>query len=447
MTKNLKLFLCYSLGFILLASCQGKSSSKRIAKEPKAIEMAKELKVACVDQQNCSASVGNFVGYQINKNLHSEGYQVFFGNCTASLINETTVITNRHCFLNKVAKAGDSCENIFVKFPKVREYPEHLAECKQILFRPDIHPTDEMQEVQNLDVAIVQLKNPVPRPILRTSTEGFKNNETAIVHRFTTEKEGSFLETLKCPVIQDAAASETMRLAAHTYSAFVYLGDCPIIESNSGSPILNEQGLLKGVISFAVYANKVQEAIGPAAKDLKNGAGGINLACVNSPLINPQGVRHEMCEATLDWSKQNSLSINRLNELEIYRPQLLRKEDFFLNASKEFAMTYTAAKEDSFSFLDALIGPSLHWFSPSCAKNIEQLKDFYESQQTIPLLEDEIRKFDQYGRLEEKVNILLLIVKEIEVVQLKNLSFELKISGSLLDENKTFIQEIPLCEK
>ena len=434
---------------IIVLSCQDRPSQiHRVLKEPNLREFAEKMGVTCVNQETCSASVGNFVVYQPVKDLKGTGYNINFGNCTGSLIAEDLVITNRHCFIERNIKVGDSCPTIFVKFPKVREHEEVLSECKQIVFYPDIQPKTEEQKIQNLDVAIIQLKSPVKRPVLKTSNEGFKNNDLVTIHRFTTQQTGSRLDTLTCPVVQDAAIVDFSRLASSQNSAFVYLANCTVIESNSGSPMLDEKGHLKGVVSLFIDSTKVKQTFPDAAKNYKDATGGINLACVNYPLISGQRNLPPECALTLDWSKQKELSASRLKELQINRVDLLKTkaDEFETKVARQFELSYGPAKTEDFGFLDFLSTNKIYWFYPSCVQNAEQLKAVYSSLSSIPIFYDETT-FNEAGHIHEKISIESLRSLDMKVEVLSENQIYLRVKGRLLDKNVNYSQLIDLCGK
>lgn len=431
---------------ILTLSCQDRPSHiRRVLKEPNFHEFAEKQKVTCHDQEACSASVGNFIVYSATKNTNGLGYSINFGNCTGSLIAEDLVVTNRHCFIEKNTKAGDACSGVFVKFPKVREYPEQLAECKEIVFRPDINPKNEDENIHSLDVAIIRLKNSVKRPALKISPEGFKNNEWVTIHRFTTQENGSYLETLHCPVIQDAAIIETSRLASHPFSAFVYLANCPIIESNSGSPILDSRSSIKGVVSMFIDSHKVKQMFPAATEKYKDAAGGINLACVDHPSINPHRVTHPECALTLDWTKQKKISENRLKELQIDRNHFLKTKaaEFETKVARRFPLAYAPISKEEFDFFN-FFTQKYYWFYPSCIESVKQLTEAYESLSSIPIFQDE-RTFDEAGRMHEKVEVEPLQVTSVKVVLAPGNKIHLKVKGRLFDKEESFSQELQLC--
>lgn len=442
----------------LQLSCNHKKSAESspgylTEKSPDLFAKTQEMKVICHDEESCSPSVGNYVIYDVQKNPTTQRFLTNYGNCTASLIAPDTVILNRHCFIDDKIKAGDKCANIFIKFPKVKEHAEEIHQCAEVLFRPVLNFKNDDEKYQNMDVAILKLKTGSKRPVLKISTEGFQNNEMVSIHRFTTQEVQitkdkkelrSYLEVLHCPVVQDAALLPVMRLSSHPFSAFVYLANCPVVESNSGSPILDSRSYIKGVINIFVDAEKIKSLFSAAAK-LKNGGRGINLACVDHPSVNPEGVKHPECVQTLDFEQQKIWSDKRKQELHVNRFELIKDShsDFYQKARGKFTWAYAPAKEKGAEFLEFLKPHQKFWFVPKCVNTEQELKDFYSSIKILPVFLDE-SFFDEVGRVNEKISVEALKVKTVETkTNYPNAS--LKIYFDETTSSESFQQDIPLC--
>ena len=441
--------ICIFIFCLATLSCYKKGESNTTAQPkgpPSLLSLMQDLKVICHDQESCSPSVGNFMVFDVQKDETKKAYRVNFGNCTASLIAPDTVITNRHCFIKEQTKPGDDCSNIFVKFPKVREFDEEISQCQEIVFRPSLQPKNDQEKVQNLDVAIIRLTKVTNRPILKVNNEGFKNNEWVTIHRFTTQESGSYLEALHCPVIQDAALTPFMSLASHPYSAFVYLADCPIVESNSGSPILDSHSQIKAVVNMYIDSKVIKNTFPKATKKFKDAAGGINMACVNSPLVNPNPIMHPQCQETLDWTKQAAWSESRLQELKANRIDLIKEKypDFYKKMSLDFSWEYSSFKVFD-SFFDLLSDIKNYWLWPKCAKNQEDLMQFYQDLTVFPIFIED-NTFDEYGHLIENTHVQNYSIKNVEAFAY-NKNFKLVLHGTFVGKEVNLSKEIPVCEK
>lgn len=455
---SIKSLLALTVFFTL--SCQNKSNSAN-PRTPNFLAEVQKLKVICHDEETCSPSVGNFMVMTAEWQPEKQKFNIQFGNCTASLIAPNLAITNRHCFIDTKAKAGDSCENIFIKFPKVGTHQEEIAECKEVVFRPQVDPMDDDQKTQNLDVAIIKLKSSSKRPTLKVSTEGFKNNEMVTIHRVTTQELKtsdnqseirSYLEALHCPVVQDAAIKTSMRLASHPFSAFVYMANCPIVESNSGSPILDSQSSIKAVVNSYISAEIIKRSL-PAAEKFKDGTQGINLACVDSPVINPNGITHPECKQTLDFNEQKVWASTRLNELHINRMALLKElhPDFYQKAMAavgtptNFTWVYKPIKDKNESVFDIFKSHNKFWFLPECVRSQKDAEDFYQSLQSIPIFIDQTT-FDENGRLQEKIEIQIVTIEKVETKSDSD-KVSLKIVYMDAKSNLEIIQDTPICKR
>ena len=211
--------------------------------------MAKNATVECDDSASgvCSPSVALLAG-----TFDSEAYQ-----CTAFLVGPQIMITNSHCIPRDLAGSGSSCMGrIWVHFPDTGTYPDQSAGCMEIVkastlvgLRVGIHG-DSYDKIQP-DYAVIELDQPVFRPTLSISRAGFKVGGTYGVDKVDPwggiEGIDGQLNHVTCKVLSGDQTSTNSAGSVNRDSANIFFQSCNLIPGNSGSPILDSHGLVRGV--------------------------------------------------------------------------------------------------------------------------------------------------------------------------------------------------------
>ena len=297
-----------------------------------AIRMAKNAKPHCGDFGGCSESIG----------LVSVANATSAFVCTGFLIADDIVATNSHCIPPDL-KAGNSCRNrIWMSFAPSEhtEKYENQAECANIIYSSALS-----QEIGAKDFAFFKLATHTGRPKLTISRRGFEDGQfvrvTKIDPDLTRERFRGNIYTTKCKTIFGSTFTNT----ADRYSSTMTFADCPIIPGNSGSPILDENGAVLGIVQAKLQIAEMESSLKKVDTQLQDGylallSMGTNFACINHSLLGATPVEckdhHEAAPQTLKQS-DNMLAARLKNYDLIKAPFQWTSREMIRNGARVLA--------------------------------------------------------------------------------------------------------------
>lgn len=231
------------------------------------------IKAKC-KKKNCHPSVG----------MLSQKEQRGVSFCTGFLIDHDIVATNSHC----VGMQGrDHVEQpdegaMFFHLPKTGKYPAERIGVSRIMLSYKIqkHPA-----MTRRDIAFLKLVYKTKRPVLKMNNSGFQKGERVSVWDIDVRRRGGvgYLEQKRCKVIYHSMLS---LLGFAPDSPHVTLADCSFKGGNSGAPIIDKRGVVKGLLFGRMALEKTSRQFRhmmkkSGLKGIKLGMG-INLACILS---------------------------------------------------------------------------------------------------------------------------------------------------------------------
>lgn len=109
---------------------------------------------------------------------------------------------------------------------------------------------------------------------------GFSDKQNVTIEKvdYATQMRSGKIVAVKCRTVQD---SVFMPLFVKNTSPVVSLGDCPIIPGNSGSPIFDESGEVRGIVNSTQVA---LERFGQKVQLVLRGFG-VNFSCINTGVL------------------------------------------------------------------------------------------------------------------------------------------------------------------
>lgn len=267
---------------VALAACSRPTPGPEKIELPsadKAKELQKRFSVQCKEKGGCPASVGMLV--------FAKDQAV--GVCTVSVVGDNLIMTNRHCVQDVASTPGQSCSgDIVFKFPESDGYPEQTIDCDKLVSIS--HELDGAKERQ--DYAFLRTTKNIGRPKVSLSTQGFPNNEYFTIVRmtpFTREGYGS-ISKLKCKAAQGTVVTP---LYSSDHSPIVHFSNCDVVSGNSGSPVFDGSGSVRGIVSQGVNKKALAAA---GMTDIKPFGRGVNISCMKVPEVNLNSGRvHQDC--------------------------------------------------------------------------------------------------------------------------------------------------------
>jgi hypothetical protein len=250
-------------------------------------QAALKTTVSCGDA-NCNPSVAMLVG-TTSKSIEA---------CSASLIDSDTLITNSHCIPDDLKIDGADCSSrIFVFFPADGGFGDERVECGTVLHASAISATEPAKYA---DYAFVRLKSPSTRPALKISYDGFPAATYHIDKVDPSIRNDTFSGSLQNTECTTLSADTVMEMGRDPATALVSFIHCHIEHGNSGSPILDDQNEIHGVIQAVMESVTASDAT-PAASSgyldgLPDGAAyGTSLGCISFPGVLPDHPIYPAC--------------------------------------------------------------------------------------------------------------------------------------------------------
>lgn len=230
---------------------------------------------------NCSSDCPHYVGGLVTYTESVGRYSV--GVCSLTLVDDNSVLTNRHCLPDDLKYEGAQCAGrIRVKLPATSGFRAEDFECSHVEF---LSPGGSTPEEVRPDYAVLRIRPLAGRGAARLSVAGVP--DATRIHLFPVffnldtsgpviQARGTVREVICMTRYQDS------RLVAysHAWSEVLGVSDCTrgIIKGNSGSGMF-ANGSLVGVLSAGVMSRFDK------SEETREG-GGANLACI--PEFNAQ---------------------------------------------------------------------------------------------------------------------------------------------------------------
>jgi Trypsin-like peptidase domain len=257
------LLLCFSFvvfGLFPIVDSSGQTNPPKL-----------KFQIQCENLEKCPEAVAAF--------LHTSG-----GRCSSFLIAPDIMATNMHCVPPGLKNEGDSCyQKSFFVFPKTLNKPHEVLDCDKL-----IHASRPLGDwVLVPDYAFFKLKNSSQRTPLEISRKGFADKSVVEITKVDfaspsanakKNEPDALVKSISCHAVQNSTINPHF---TSDFSSVVSFGKCDIIPGNSGSPILDSQGSVRGVIS----ARQTPIIKSPGVSEERVWGFGANFACLNTGFL------------------------------------------------------------------------------------------------------------------------------------------------------------------
>ncbi|MDH3201412.1 MAG: serine protease [Myxococcales bacterium] len=215
--------------FLFLTACQ--PSSSNTAREA---ELAPpRYHVSCPASEECHESVALLVGLSALREPT---------RCTAALIGPTTAVTAGHCVARELATGG-VCHDVWLGFAETPTQKTEWLGCSKVSAVSSTGDT-----LMAPDYAVLQLRTATARPALPLGRRALSTGDVVRMVSVTPDRFYDDLHevrTRRCVVDGGDPSSPWSPIAPHTVRV---LSSCPIHEGNSGAPLLDRQGRMRGLV-------------------------------------------------------------------------------------------------------------------------------------------------------------------------------------------------------
>jgi hypothetical protein len=212
-----------------LTACQPPSSSTARDAEL----TPPRYQVSCAPAEECHESVALLVGLSAPREPI---------RCTAALIGPTTAVTAGHCVARELS-AGGACHGVWLGFAETPTRRAEWLSCSKInaVSRPE-------NTLLAPDYAVLQLRTATERLALPLGQGTLGSGEVVRMVSVTADRfydDMHQVRTRRCVVDDGDHSSPWSLIASPTVRV---LSSCPIHEGNSGAPLLDQQGRMRGLV-------------------------------------------------------------------------------------------------------------------------------------------------------------------------------------------------------
>jgi|GEM_PF-6944438 len=204
-----------------------------------------EASIQCEAPSECSESVGMILG-----NVTHQG-QEGVARCTGFLIAADLVATNSHCIPESVKEDPSKCSTqLGIKFPEKEGSPAVWSLCEELLTFSEIAKEGEADFVNKSDFAFFRLAKAIPRGALAIDRSGLAQNQKfsfVAVDPSPGQIPSGTIRKNSCEAVKGSKFIPLDR-DENSEVSVLFCENCKAKPGNSGSPVLNDQGLVVAIL-------------------------------------------------------------------------------------------------------------------------------------------------------------------------------------------------------
>lgn len=274
-----------NIGLILTLGLFGQGCGSSAPEEPffkqsprkPLFQNLEEANVQCETPSECSESVGMILG-----NVTHQG-QEGVARCTGFLIGPDLVATNSHCIPESIKEDPSKCStNLGIRFPEKDGSPPVWSLCEELLTFSEIAKEGEAEFVNKADFAFFRLAKTIPRGTLSLDRSGLAQNQKFSFIAVDPSAGQIPSGTIRKNICEAVKGSKFIPLDRDENSevSVLFGENCKAKPGNSGSPVINDQGLVVAILHGGLDPKVDLNAnASPAAEILERPAFVTNLRC------------------------------------------------------------------------------------------------------------------------------------------------------------------------
>jgi hypothetical protein len=282
--------------------------------EARAREKAKNGQVRCVgnSSEDCNSAVGMLTMVELPSEVSM---------CTAFLVAPRIAMTNSHCIPDDLKAAGSNCANrMWLHFPELQGHSQARVGCSRVLTLSQ----DKADNPIAPDYAVIELDQAVNRPPLKISREGFKDNSLYQLVKVNPKSISPMVGELTRQICQAKHNSILVPDSNEDQSSNMTFGDCEVRQGNSGSPLLDSEGNVSGLIQITVDSAELKKRMDEHSLPVLDNqlvaplGIGTSLSCLNLPSETQAPALPAQCASqtstSIQQSKISGLMIGKLSK-------------------------------------------------------------------------------------------------------------------------------------
>jgi hypothetical protein len=400
-SSNLMVYFCFLSIVLSTYGCGKKALNDSRPVLPTINPQRTDLEVL-LEKQEISCSPGRACPPYISKVVAIDGNNL--KHCTGFLTDSETIVTSSSCLPNYLRVKGQDCsDDVFFYFEDAGKTIS--VGCTEVLEVSQLDSRDYF--LWRHDVIFLKLKKPLRRRSLTIERSGFADLSKYIIWSVDqiNEFQSEIRRSEECEAVHNTYFNP---LVTNESSPLMTVAGCQANKGNSGSPVIDYRGKLRGVVSSPVdptFMDRVA-SLNILEKPLKKIIYVSNFACApsiyDSNVLNEMECSKDISINILQRSRDELLNTSRVFNLSLKRLEasVNEKNKFFrLGVRLSTASTETSTQLEVF---------------PRCFKNvsswIEEFKrrgKYQESTtfgQEIPVVNLKI-VMDEFGRIKSSESI------------------------------------------